>query len=717
MKPKLKPDVYWVPQDDTLAFIHPGSPLTIRGRSALPLMDRLAPYLDGTVDLDDLVGGLPEAKRDMVMTLVTALSEAGLVKDAQDDEPHPLTAAELERYAAEIEYIDHHLSSAGRRFHTFRTTRITCLGAGMSLNALVHACLRAGVADLTVLVAEDCPTDTELLDRFVAENQKTDTLQRVRREPFAGSPSGLRDAVIAADLVLHVSDRPVPARARDLDRLCREFGRPLIQGIVVDDEAWTGPVAGAAGAGWESAWLRMRSNRPRSAAEPEPFPAEPVAESQFLAGPTASIVGNRVGFMAFQYVTGVSAASDTVSLVDLETLDTTEYRFLPHPLAREVATETEAEAAQRFSEFLEWPAPDPASFSRAAAELFDPRLGPMRSLDESDLPQLPLHLAEVSVADPFGWLDTSDGHPTAVGLGDSFGAARHHAALRAFELYATLAVDPRRLLRGPDRVFARDLVADAWTTIDAELAYPVLGKPGPAETFTRPVGLAAALTGDEALRLGLLDHCAWLAADAVDAATDTVADAVADAVVDAVADAVADAAVDAAADAVADAVDSAREQFPRLPLDAIELDGTAALYRDAARTALPGLCGYDLTALSGVPATAWCDGESTLCYTAGSDLTEAVTAGLVQALLHYQAPGLASPAASPAVPPLPERLRGPSGPASPMTSTVTSTVRVSGWRDLVAILAAAGHRVYAVPVGHDPVVTAVLPTVVQVVVA
>src|SRR5688572_9326035 len=119
MKPKLKPDVYWVPAGDTLAFIHPGDPLTVRGRSALPLMDRLAPYLDGTVDLDELVGGLPEAKRDMVMTLVTALSDAGLIKDAQHDDPHPLTAAELERYAAEIEYIDHHVSSAGRRFHSF----------------------------------------------------------------------------------------------------------------------------------------------------------------------------------------------------------------------------------------------------------------------------------------------------------------------------------------------------------------------------------------------------------------------------------------------------------------------------------------------------------------------------------------------------------------------------------------------------------------------
>ncbi|GIH05369.1 hypothetical protein Rhe02_34360 [Rhizocola hellebori] len=678
MKPKLKPDVYWVPQGDALAFIHPGDPLTVRGRSALPLMDRLAPYLDGSIELDELVGGLPEGKRDMVLTMVTALHDAGLVKDVQDDDPNPLSAAEMARYGAEIAYIDHHLSSAARRFHDFRTTRITCLGAGLSLHALAHACLRAGVLELTVLVAGDCPTDTDLLDRYLADSRESDPAQRLHLRSFSDSAGELSDAVAGADLLLHVSDRPVLARARDLDRLCREHGRPLLQGIVVDDEAWTGPIGGSVGAGWESAWLRARSNRPRPA-DADLFPETAVPESPFLAGPTASIVGNRVAFLAFQYVTGVSGArgglpAETVSVVDLETLDTTEHRFLPHPGAGPASPESQDETARRFADLLSRPAHEPAAFSRAAAELFDARLGPMRTLDESDLPQLPLHLAEVTVADPFGLLDTRDGHPGAVGLGDSFAAARHQAALRAFELYATLAVDRRRLRRGdgPDRVFARDLASGAWEAIDAELAYPALAKPGPAETFMRPVGLAAALGGDEALRMALLDHCAALAAGAVD---------------------------------------RAREPFPQLPLDAAELTGSTALYLDATRTALPGLRCYDLTAVHGVPALAWCDGEATIGYTAGSDHVEAIKAGLVQALLYYQAAESGRPRlAPPAAPELPARLRGES------VAAPDAAVARLGWPELVSTLAAQGHRVHAVAVGHDPVVTAVLPAVVQVVV-
>jgi len=278
-------------------------------------------------------------------------------------------------------------------------------------------------------VAGDCATDTDLLDRYVAEARQADPGQAVHRRDLAGDPDALRDAVRDADLVLHVSDRPVLARARDLDRLCRQYDRPLIQGIVVDDLAWTGPIGGSIGAGWESAWLRVRSNRPRPAAEAGTFPADPVPESPFLAGPTASIVGNRVGFLAFQYVTGVSAArgtvpAESVSVVDLETLDTTEHRFLPHPGALPAVPESESDVAARLADLLDRPAPDLAAFSRMAAELFDPWLGPLRSLDESDLPQLPLHLAEVTVADPFEWLDTREGHPKAVGLGDSFGLAR-----------------------------------------------------------------------------------------------------------------------------------------------------------------------------------------------------------------------------------------------------------------------------------------------------
>lgn len=684
MKPKLKPDVYWVPRGDSLAFVHTGDLFTVKGRTALPLMDRLAPYLDGNVELDELVGGLPEAKREMVRTLVTALADAGLVKDVQHDEPHQLGPAELDRYAAEIAYIDHHLSSAARRFQDHRNARIVCIGAGLSLNALVHACLRSGSAEVTVLVTADCPTDTERLATYARAAQRDDPGQQVHQRSIVDTPEALLAAVELGDVVLHVSDRPVLRRARDLDRLCRLLGRPLIQGIVVADEAWTGPVAGTDRPGWESAWLRVLSNQPRAA---DGFTAEPVAESPFLAGPTAAIVANRVGFLCFRHLTGVAglnstpAPTEAISLVDLETLATSEHRVFDHPAAQPADPETESEFADRFAAFLAAPPRRPDDFSRRAAELFDRRLGLFQRLDEDELTQLPLHVAEVTVADPFNLLDTRSGHPVTVGIGDSFGAARQSAALHAFALYATLAVDARRLTAPADgtdespRVFARNLVLDKSELIDAVLAYPVLGTPGaPAGDVRHPVGLAAATSSDEALRRALLDHCREL----------TVA-----------------------------GIAAAPAPFPEVPLADVDLDEVGGRYRDAVGTAQVPLRVYDVTGGLGVPVLAFCRPDSTICYAAGSDLAEAVTTGLAQVLLSYQADvnghsGIAPPAVANLRPDLRGHPTAPAGARRP--------AEADGWRPLLAALHGAGYHVYAVPVGHDPIARAVLPSVVQVVV-
>ena len=529
MKPKLKADVYWIPRGDSLAFISAGDLFTVTGRTALPLMDRLAPYLDGSVTLDELTGGLPEAKADMVVTLVTALAGAGLVKDVQADEPHGLTGAELDRYAAEIAYVDHHLASAPRRFCDHRTARTVCLGAGLSLVSVAAACLRSGVADLTVLLTGDCGTDTDRLEEHVRAAVDADPRQRVERRAFGDGPDALAAAVTGADVVLHVSDRPDLRRARELDRLCRAGGRVLVQGLVVGDEAWTGPVCAPGTVGWESAWLRRHAALASASPGDDAFPAGPVAPSGFLAGPTAAVVGNRVAFLAFRHRTGVDAASgtpetDAVGVIDLETLATTRHVLVAHPAAAPAEPETEHGFAERWDRTTGAGPAAPEEFSRRAAELFDLRTGVFTTLDEDELTQLPLHVTRAGVSDPFGLLDRSAGPPRTVGSGTDFAGARQDAALRAFALYSTLAVDVRRLVPpgpggdGPGRVHARDLGLDRTELIDARLAYPVLARPGvAAASFLPPVGLAAAPDAAEALRRGLLQQCVRLTVDGLGA--------------------------------------------------------------------------------------------------------------------------------------------------------------------------------------------------------
>src|SRR5260370_33715673 len=63
------------------------------------------------------------------------------------------------------------------------------------------------------------------------------------------------------DAILHISDRPMLARAQLLNRLCIEQQKTFIQAIVVDDHAWIGPLVSPETRGcWECAWRRLQSN-------------------------------------------------------------------------------------------------------------------------------------------------------------------------------------------------------------------------------------------------------------------------------------------------------------------------------------------------------------------------------------------------------------------------------------------------------------------------
>lgn len=644
MKPKLKPDVYWVPNAEGVVFIHPSRYLHVKGRTVLPLMDRLAPHLDGSVSLEELVSELPQEKKDMVTTLVTALHEASLVKDAQDDRAHDLGEEELAAYAAEIAYIDYFADSAGWRFQRYRETPVVCVGAGLSLAALVHACLRSGVRTVTALVGEECPTDVERLDEYA--ERLCDARQTFARRAL----DDLSAVVEAGQAVLHVSDLPMAGRAAELAEVCRRSGRVLVQGVMEGDTAWTGPVS--APEGWESFWSRRRANQAPGAGE---------AVSDYLAGPTASIVANRVSFLLFRHLTGIAEVTgqrtDSVSRVDLETLQTSEHRFHPHPAAEPAEEDTEAAFAERYAGFLGATELDDQRFSEVVAGCFDPEAGLLGRLAEEEITQLPLFACTVTVSDPFTLLDLAGGPVTVGGGGPDLRTARHRGATTALLAYAALAVDRRRL--SGSRVYAHNLTLDKPELIEARTAFPALDAAGsPAVSFRPPVGLAAGRDADAALTAALLDHCVTITAAAAP---------------------------------------QAAEPFPRL--DDLPLDELGGRYRELLRAARLPVEVYDVTGALGVPTYALCAGARTVAYVAASALTE----GLERVLLDHQ-----GALTSRVVPQLPQPLRGTAGtprPATPLT-----------WQDLLEALSAQGYQVHALPAGHDPVLTGVLPTVVQAVV-
>ncbi|MEV5409926.1 hypothetical protein AB0K60_13950 [Thermopolyspora sp. NPDC052614] len=734
IRPKLKPDVFWVPHPEGAVFVHPTNHLTIRGANALALMDRLAPHLDGSATLRELVSGLSQGKREMVTTLVGSLLSAGLLKDVSGDDPHGLSDAELELYAAEIAYIDYYLDSAARRFEGYRTAPMLCLGSGLTLTALAHACLASGVRDVRVLITPECPTDTERLDNYAELAAERDPAQRLTHRPLPGDDPDTLAAAIddalasgpgtgeATGMVLHVSDRPMAARAALLDRICQDKGLTLVQGVLDGDEAWTGPVSGANGLRWTSAWLRRTAgHRPGPNADPHAGSeagseagsgasveagigagveagseagvgarvgagseagvgagveaGSEAGPSPFLAGPTAAIVANRVGFAAFRHRTGVAEADpnsadpakagrDAITVVNLETLNTVEHRFHTHPAAWPAAPESADDFAERYRAFRAAVRPADEEFSALAAGCFDARLGLFTEMDEGELEQLPLYAVHARASDPFGHLAVVGLEPPQVtGAGLTQSLARHAAGVAVLGAYAALAVDRRRLTDG-GLAYAHNLVLEKDELIPAERLYPALSATRSAGPFRVPVGLASGPDADAALAEGLLAHVTALTAVA--------------------------------------AAQSAAEPYPLVDLDGATPPEPAARYLELLRIARVPLAVYDVTGPLGVPVYALCAGERTLAYAAAPHLAD----GLARVLLDHQ--GVTTHPDGDA-PELPAALRG---------------TRSVPWRDepapdrraLTDLLHRHGHQVHAAPAGHDPVVTRVLPTLVQVVV-
>jgi putative thiazole-containing bacteriocin maturation protein len=646
LKPKLKNDTLYIPSQEGVFLVNNSGSLTIPGRHVYQWIDRLAPYLTGDYTLADITEGLSEDRRAMVTKIVEALVEKGYVKDVAGDLPHGLSKAEEAAYAAEIAFIDYYRDSGAHQFEKYRDTRILLLGSGLVLSALVQANLHSGNRSPYVLVTGENPTDAARHRDYLALARERDPEQSLVEEHDLA-------AVERADVVIHVSDRPMLARARELNRMCAEQGKIFIQAVVDGEQAWIGPILrpGAEGPCWECAWLRLDAG-----ADFADRPEQPVG--QFLAGPTAAMVANLMSFEVFKLLTGAGPLETDAALVglDLETLSSTSHSLTRHPLCSAhgpVAAQSEADFRESVRRLTDGAPIDQETFSTRAATLFDARTGLLRSLDEESFSQVPL---KVSKAVPAG-------APAAVEVGDDFTAARHGATMRACALYAGNMLDRRRL-PSPDTVWALDLGTGEALTVPVGLAFP--GEPGP--------GLAAGFSWAECVGRGLLGHCVAL----------TLAE-----------------------------LGRAAEPYPMVELDETGPSEAARRYLKMLDIAGEKVTVYDATGALGVPMLLACTDGRTVGCAGHPDPGKALTDVLSQAVQHYQATANGQPEYAPrGLPELPQHLRGSSSRPLP---EATERDRAEIHELLLGRLAGAGLRPVAIPLDHDPVMSAVLPYIVNVV--
>ncbi len=311
MKPRLADDVHFLPRPDgvfVLLTSQPDRGFGISGRHAYEWLTRIAPFLTGEHDLDALLGGVGEQRRERVRALIARLHSGGALRDASGDLPHSLPGEVRDRYAPVIGFIGRGADSPEHRFQRYRECHPVVVGSGLLVAPLVQALLTTGVTQVQVIRTADQPIDLDRMRDCLAL-VGPDAWERVR--VGTGDPTG---ALAAAGGVLHVSDVPDPDRRDRLVASGAARGRIFGSATVDGDVALIGPVGDAARL---SPGAACPSPGPETAASPTG------SVSDLLAGPVPALVANHLCAAFLKQVTGLpNDAAERIVELDLETLRT-----------------------------------------------------------------------------------------------------------------------------------------------------------------------------------------------------------------------------------------------------------------------------------------------------------------------------------------------------------------------------------------------------------
>ncbi|MFC5186776.1 hypothetical protein [Actinomadura harenae] len=394
---------------------------TIEGEHGYAWLSRLAPLLTGEHTLQELTGPLSPDRQVLVKQLVGALAEHRFVVDARVEEPHGLSAAERETYAAEIAFIRYGFDSAERCFERLRQARISLIGSGPVLEALLQAGLNSGWRSVRVTDLGEVPVD---LVAAVAD---------ARRDPdqtvHAGGPERPWED---ADVVLQVHDGDGIEDLTSMASACAEHGVALGQVWVRPDEAWVTPVAAADST---SSWRRISGL-------PDPMPHREPAGEDWLTGAVPAVLASQVALSCFEYLTGMTdppaeptasdppraAVASVVTRIDLRSLDTNQRHVYPYSGPRNTGLDVASLPLLAADELL-----------ARVSDYVDARTGVLGVLDTGDLAQTPLAVCRATVSDPLGALPPWSAPPSVIGWGGTARTARLRAALAGLATYQALA--------------------------------------------------------------------------------------------------------------------------------------------------------------------------------------------------------------------------------------------------------------------------------------
>ncbi|MGC9497479.1 hypothetical protein [Streptomyces sp. WG7] len=402
MRPRLRDDAFYAPVAHGVVWLSSAGEITLNGTSIAAVTQRLAPHLDGRRTVDELTAALSDRHRDLVVGLIDVLLAKGLVRDADEERGAPAGGGAGRAFAT------YFLGDGDAAHERFVGGRALVAGPGPMVSACVRALSRGGVRKVTALI---------------------DSPAQAADDPCDGGTEGdgpKDDVLEGIDFALHLFDCGGIAPARRLAARCARRGVPLVQALLSAAEVVIGP---SPALDWETVWRRFTPDDRRAFSTARTPPA---------SGACLPVLANHLVFRLYRDVTGASAAADSrLQVFDTGTLEQSSHRVLPLPppagpvqrsRERFEASVRRLRAGRGLTE---------EEFSTRVMAAVDERFGPIRDLDEADLPQVPLRQMRAVVADPF-----SGNRVEVTAVGPDFASARHRAALKAVGVYGVLASGP-----------------------------------------------------------------------------------------------------------------------------------------------------------------------------------------------------------------------------------------------------------------------------------
>jgi bacteriocin biosynthesis cyclodehydratase domain-containing protein len=447
LRPKLLHDSVFLPAKDGVLFRSHLGTFTVRSSGAYQLMTQLAPHLSGAMTVSEICSSFAPDRHQAIRDLIALLLKRRIVID-HIVESSDLDESVLHRFRAQIEFIEHCTDLPVAKFQRFRRSRIFLTGSGIPLRSVVLSLLRNG---LETIILDERVSDLEHDDEIasLAKQLRHEGIsvifeKKTSHEALAPSNHGWAAIGYAGD-ICDLQDLMA------INEFCCKQDVIFIPGFLFGSKAMTGPlVRGRRGGCWLCALLRHSACiKPEQEAllwRHLAFDMPWRNDCQPASSPSLRILGNSVAFELFRALVGhiPSETNGHILLQDMETLETSRSRLLPHPLCLHCSPPASNVAGTLEPKQASGSDLDLAKKMARVSKLVDADFGIAREYGDDRLAQIPLFQTSLAMSRQAGMPECSiPGYSLDSNMG-----ARLNATLEVIRSYSVLMIDMRRMLVG-----------------------------------------------------------------------------------------------------------------------------------------------------------------------------------------------------------------------------------------------------------------------------